>query len=80
MDQRTFGEMYRNVADLENALEVKDIPPTRENVAKLFNIMGRYEMRERLQEAQTAAGWDVIYGAIDENFEKEEIGCEREAD
>lgn len=46
--------------DVENALELGEIEPTKENVAKVRNMIERH-----ITDFMIECGWEMIYDAID---------------
>ena len=56
----TFGSVCWADEDLANALELHDIEPTEENIAKLKNEVDTHW----LTDAMIETGWDFIYQSI----------------
>lgn len=56
----TFGAICWATEDLENALDVNDLPVTEENVANLFNALNHHSFTD----CMISAGWDYIYELI----------------
>ena len=60
MKKKWFGKVKWCEEDLKNALEVQDIPVTKNNIAKLRSICESDEFTEY----QIQAGWEYMYGKI----------------
>lgn len=60
---KAFATVEWQNEDIKNALELADIPATRENVRKL---KGAVIVRSRIEERMIEAGWDAIYAERDQ--------------
>ena len=60
MAEEYFGMVRWNEDDLRNALEENDVRPTDERVAQLRKLCES----SSFEEAMIGAGWDIIYGYV----------------
>ena len=62
--EEKIAHIWWEKADCENALELREIPVTEENIRALWEAMDAN--KDRIVEAMCMAGWDVVYDILDD--------------